>query len=99
MDLQLEYLLYSATQPGGAEHAAWYPSSSDGYFPEPFVDDTSRKMTWDEFISSTNNPGDLAQVFHASYEKSGDSAAEIKERVDAALEWYDFLLSLLEVGD
>jgi len=95
MDLQLEFLLYSMTQPGGAEHAAWYPSSASHYYPVPFVDDTPKKPTYEEFITSTNDPGDLAQVFHAAYEKSGDDADMIGERVDAAHVWYDYLMSLL----
>jgi hypothetical protein len=52
-------------------------------------------MTCEEFISATNHPGDLAQVFHATYERSGDTATMIEKRVQAANDWYDYLFGLI----
>jgi RHS repeat-associated protein len=63
MDLELDILIWSM-QPGRGE---WLPSLSANYG-SPY------KMTYEEFITSTKNAGDLALVFHGSYERSSDDA-------------------------
>ena len=48
-------------------------------------------MTYEEFISATNDPGDLALVFHALYERSGDNKETLDDRVDFTNTWYKSL--------
>jgi hypothetical protein len=61
----------------------------------PLNDESLERMTYDEFVSSTSDPGDLSLVFHAAYERSGDGSVGLQERVDAANRWYDFLIDLI----
>jgi len=49
------------------------------------------KMTYDEYIVSKKSAHDLALVFHASYERSGDTAVQREERATAATKWYNYL--------
>jgi len=48
-------------------------------------------MTYEEFISATNDPGDPALVFHALYERYGDNKETLDDRVDFANTWYKSL--------
>ena len=47
-------------------------------------------MSGEEYTKSLCTPKDLALVFHASYERSGDGVKELQERIDAAEEWYRY---------
>ena len=62
MDKQLEYLLFSM-QPVGNPHQGWYPTlpaAEDRFNRLPPSDNSVRNLTWNEFISSTKNPGDFS---------------------------------------
>lgn len=49
-------------------------------------------MTVSEFNNSDKNAGELALVFHGSFERSGDvpGSTALTKRVEYASEWYDF---------
>jgi hypothetical protein len=50
-------------------------------------------MTAEEFTASHDNVRNLTLVFHASYEKSGDSLADMERtRIKYAEEWYKFFV-------
>ena len=73
-------------KPGGGE---WITKNADKYYAKrPLEHGTSGKMTYEEFISATNDPGDLALVFHALYERSGDNKETLDDRVNFANTWY-----------
>jgi len=78
MDLNLEYLVIKM-QPGGKE---WYPTRE---YNSPY------KMTYDEYIQSDKDAGDLAKVFHAHIERSGDDDSGIERRASNARKWYNIL--------
>ena len=64
------------------------------YARKDFADNkTPKDMSFNEFVKSTCNPGDLALVFHACYERSGDFEERLQLRVDAANKWYDYFLN------
>lgn len=52
-------------------HRQWYGTTSYG---------SPQKMTFEEYIVSTLNAGDLAMVFHGSYESSNDNTSIQQER-------------------
>ncbi|MDT3429178.1 peptidoglycan hydrolase-like protein with peptidoglycan-binding domain [Paenibacillus forsythiae] len=82
MDKQLEYLLIEIKEikPDKRE---WIPTT--GY-------NSPYKMTSDEYIHSDKNVGDLALVFHGSFERSADTWKTKQVRVDNAKKWYKFLI-------
>ncbi len=80
MNLELDFLL-SSMKPGGGE---WLPSLSAQYG-SPY------KMTYADFIISTKNAGDLALVFHGTYERSHDDATKKQNRIDYANNWYNLI--------
>lgn len=80
MDLQLEWLIKTC-QPGQGE---WLQGKAVSDYGSPL------KMTFDEFITSDKNPGDLALVFHGHYERSADDERRKQNRIDFANEWYEY---------
>ena len=85
MDLQLEFFIWSNLATTQSDHREWIATTDYG---SPY------KMSYAEYIASEYDVGDLALVFHASYERSGDSEAIKQERVQNAKDWYDYLLSI-----
>lgn len=84
---QLEYLA-NTLKP---DQRIWITKGTSKYYDRlPLSFDTPDKMTSKEYSKSTCDVGDLALVFHATYERSGDDAENLQERVDAAYKWYDF---------
>lgn len=81
IDLQLEFLIWSCQPTIPAEKCEWF--STTNY-------DSPYEMTYAEYILSTNDPGDLALVFHASYERSNDTVMIRNERVQNAENWYAY---------
>lgn len=83
IDLQLEYLIYSSlsTTSTSLVDRQWYKTTGYG---------SPQKMTYEEYIVSTLDAGDLALVFHGSYERSNDTATVKQERKDYANRWYDY---------
>jgi len=97
LDKQLEYLLFSMQLTGGSNpHQGWYPTLAGPHFNKlPPNDNSVRNLTWNEFISSTKNPGDLAIAFNAIYLRSSDSGSNIQAlRVNPANTWYTYLHNL-----
>lgn len=95
MDLQLEYLL-TTMKPGGGEWIASEQTVARHYDAYPLDPKTPRLMSYDDYTTSELNASQLALVFHASYERSGDYKVEetdgrIAKRVNYAENWYDFL--------
>ena len=90
MDKQLEYLLESFGLQNSSVECRWIATSSDRYYKIPLSDNVPRKMTIEEFSQSTYDSKDLALVFHASYERSGDDKDQLQERVNAAESWYEY---------
>ncbi|MCL2147424.1 MAG: phage tail tip lysozyme, partial [Synergistaceae bacterium] len=82
VNLQLEFLIESCQPVQGTE---WLQGSAVSRYHSPY------RMSFDDFITSTNNPGDLAKVFHGHYERSGDSLDYIQNtRAKYAGDWYTY---------
>lgn len=87
MDVELEYLVYSASLTDYSADQRWYPTTGYG---SPY------RMSYKSFIASTYEPEDLAWVFMASYERPSTDPHinHLEERKLAARTWYNFLLHL-----
>ncbi|SCW29918.1 hypothetical protein SAMN04487970_10023 [Paenibacillus tianmuensis] len=88
MDKQLEFLLINLNLTGSKEErknygGEWIPTTK---YSSPY------KMTVSEFTNSHNDVGELAMVFHGSFERSGDAPGSkaLTKRVEYANKWYDF---------
>ncbi len=81
MDLELEFLIYSSQSSTPAKKREWFKTTGYG---SPY------SMTFEDYIVSTKNAGDLALVFHGSYERSSDDAKRKQNRIDFANYWYDY---------
>ena len=86
MNMQLEYLLLSCTSSSTQNVVfGWYPSMGVNTYNSPY------KMSFDEFINSNNNAGELAAVFNGHYERSSDAYnGDNTLRVQYANEWYKY---------
>lgn len=80
LDKELEFLIYSCETKDYNERR-WYPTIDYG---------STCEMTYEEYISSNLTPGELALIFHGSFERSHDTEAMRQERMQAAGEWYDY---------
>ena len=81
MNLQLEFLIWSA-QPA---QSTWLSTMGVNSYNSPYA------MTFNEFIISTNDVGDLAKVFNGHYERSGDARnGTHANRVEHANAWYEY---------
>jgi|GEM_PF-2497505 len=97
MDLQLEYIL-TTMKPGGGEWLPYEVYVGKHYAAYPLDSSTPRLMSYNDYISSAIDSRELALVFHATYERSGDYQVEqtehrIQKRCNYAKDWYDFLLN------
>ena len=82
MDLQLEFLVYTSLPTTHPDYRRWLSTSR---YNTPYT------MSYNEYIASTKNAGELALVFHAHYERSGDTLSSMHDtRVKWANEWYDY---------
>lgn len=86
MDKQLEFLLINLnlkSDASGKYGGEWIPTTD---YSSPY------KMKVSEFIKSDKNAGELALVFHGSFERSADApgSTALKKRVEYANKWYDF---------
>ena len=80
LDLQLEYLTLSCEK---GVYVQWLPGLAvENGAPYP--------MSYEEYINSTLSPSELAVMFEASYERSGDTLDMIQERKDNAENWYEY---------
>lgn len=87
MDSQLKFLLITLNLEGSNEEKTkyggeWIPTTKYG---SPY------KMTVNDYINSHKGAGELALVFHGSYERSEDSSKALKKRIESAQKWYNFL--------
>ena len=94
MELQLEYLIKTC-QPGQGEWLSGSSFTQKHYNRMPLQYGTPSQMSFQQFTSSTSNPGDLALVFNATYERSNDYAekdgvARLQQRYDNANKWYNY---------
>lgn len=80
IDLQLKYLI-SSCQP---DQYVWLSEMGVNIYGSPY------EMAFDEFITSSNNPGELALVFHGHYERSADDEFTQNNRVEYANYWYNY---------
>ena len=90
MDKQLEYLVESFGSQDPSIIRRWYETSEDRYYKISPSENVPRKMSIETFSQSTYDSKDLALVFHASYERSGDNKEQLQERMDAADAWYQY---------
>ncbi len=60
----------------------------NAHISDPLPD--SLKMPFKEYQKSDASPACLALIFHASYERSGDTMEEKDERGASALKWYAY---------
>ncbi len=79
MDLELEFLIHSSQSKTKRE---WLATKGYG---SPY------KMTYQNYIQSTASAGDLALVFHASYERSSDDEGKLNQRKEWANKWYELI--------
>lgn len=86
LDEQLKYLIYSSRATTNSGEKEWYATLSLSYG-SPY------KMTYEEYIVSNCDVGDLALVFHASYERSDRDESEEQRRVESAEQWYEYFNS------
>jgi len=90
MDMELEYLLESLYSTD-SEKKRWLVDKKHKYYRIlPPSSNVPLDMSVDTFIISEYGAGDLALVFHASYERSGDGPERLQKRVDAADRWYEY---------
>lgn len=96
MDMQLDFLLKSfyglkenkEENVKGVEKR-WLPDNALKFYDKmPLSNDGLKGMSVEKFSRSTEDCKDLALVFHASYERSGDDKEILQERVDNAEKWY-----------
>ncbi len=91
MDSQLDFIMKSLDNEENGVACRWAAKpATSRYYKLPFYGDISPKMTAEEYRQSTCDPRDLAMVFHASYQRSGDDAVKLQVRVDAAERWYRY---------
>ena len=57
---------------------------------QPKCDKSVTRSSGEEFIKSTEDSGDLALIFHACYERSGNDKEVLQQRADAADTWYTY---------
>lgn len=88
MDAQLDYLMKSLNADTDGVECRWLVPADEKYYKFPLSDDDLKNMTVKEFSQSTDDYKELAMVFHASYERSGDDKDGIQKRVDYAETWY-----------
>ena len=82
MDKQLEFLMKSFTSQDGVG-CRWLPDSAETYLNKlPPSDNVPHNMKIEEYSHSTYDSKDLALVFHATYERSGNNPEQLQERVD-----------------
>ena len=95
MDLQLEFLIWSSQSTLPSDKCEWQKEIAHAYLDKyPLQHNTPSQMTWEEYISSTCDPGDLALIFHSHYERSGNGAKDLRDRFNYANEWYEYLNNL-----
>ena len=80
IDLQLKYLI-SSCQP---DQYVWLSEMGVNIYGSPY------EMAFDEFITSSNSPGELALVFHGHYERSAADEFTQNNRVEYANYWYNY---------
>lgn len=84
---QLKYIVDTMQDGKGV----WITNKIEKYYAKlPLSDDKLGKMTGKEYSESTGDVRDLALVFHACYERSGDGEEQLKDRVNAAFDWYKY---------
>ena len=87
LESQLDFLEHTM-KPGGGE---WLLNDIQKYYDIlPLSEGTNGEMTYDMYIKSDCDPKDLALVFHACYERSGDGRTQLEDRVRAADNWYKY---------
>lgn len=91
MDSQLDYIMQSLGNGENGVMQRWYENLAPIYLKKKsFVGEVPSNMTVEDYKESKCNSGDLALVFHASYERSGDGEKELNIRVEAAERWYRY---------
>jgi len=88
--LDIELLFLGKTMcTGGGE---WIIKGTQAYYDrlQPNCDKSVTRSSGEEFIKSTEDPGDLALIFHACYERSGNDKKVLQQRADAADTWYTY---------
>lgn len=90
MDIQLDFFMKTFSSQDDGVALRWYTSNVEYYYKKyPLSDNVpDKEMNVKTFSESTCNCKDLALIFHASYERSGDDKDGLQERVDAAEKWY-----------
>lgn len=87
MNNQLDYLIESMKPEYGIWGTGNRQKQYDKYPPSEGI---PLSMSGEEYMQSSFAPKDMALVFHASYERSGDGVKELQERIDAAEQWYRY---------
>ena len=83
LDLQLEYLTFSCKKGVDSDYIQWLPGLA-------VANGAPYPMSYEEYFNSTLSPSELAVMFEATYERSGDDDNIIQERKDNAEKWYEY---------
>ena len=87
INCQLDYLMQSRSWLYSDAFSQYFDFSQSEYV-DCMPDDV--QMSFKTFQQSTASPASLALIFHASYERSGDTVEKKDERGASALEWYEY---------
>ena len=90
MNSQLDYLIHTMKTGEGE----WLTNNTQRFYDKLSLSDgVSGKISGEEYMASTDAPRDLALIFNACYERSGDGTMLLEERVMAAEAWYQYFLN------
>lgn len=80
MHLELEYMEYTSIENSNDMKWGWRNRYNCPY-----------NISYEEYIVAEYSSADMALIFMASYERPNPEKSRIKERVDAANKWYQYL--------
>jgi len=71
----------------------WLPGNAQKQYNKlPLSSGISGYMTYEEYSKSAYKIRDMTLIFQACYERSGDNAEQLQERIAAAELWYDYFI-------
>ena len=87
INCQLDYLMQSNSWLYSSAYSNYFDFSGSDYA-EEMPDKVM--ISFEEYQKSEASPACLALIFHAAYERSGDSVSQKDERGESADEWYEY---------
>ena len=87
INCQLDYLMQSNSWYYSSGYSGYFDFSGSKYA-EQMPDQVM--IPFDEYQKSEASPACLALIFHAGYERSGDTVSQRDERGESADDWYEY---------